>query len=64
MSESRPRVPNFEDIEFLTEIAKKLNEDEANHVYYILSEWTYAAGFAKGMIEMRELQNELEKERP
>lgn len=52
----KPKLPNFEDIEFLTVIAKKLTEDEANHVLYILNEWSYASGFAKGMIEMCELQ--------
>lgn len=55
MVQDRPRVPSFEDIEFLTVIAKKLTEDEANHIYYIFNEWSYASGFAKGLIEMNEL---------
>lgn len=65
MSESRPKLPTAEDINEVSEIAKfyKLTHSDANTLFRILNEWSYAAGFAKGMLEYKELMNEVENER-
>ncbi len=56
-NESRPREPTLEDIQCICLLIKKLTDDEASHVLYMLCEWSYASGYAKGMIGMRELIN-------
>lgn len=58
MSESRPVSPKPDDIENLVEIieAYKMTDTDANRLYRMLNEWTYAAGFSKGLLEMQELK--------
>lgn len=40
----------FDDIEAAVAIMKKLEPEDASQVSYMLCEWSYAVGFAKGVL--------------
>lgn len=56
-TETRYSVPvvhdeiEYEYIESLHAITKKLSDEEASHVLYMQTRWAYWNGFAKGMAE-------------
>lgn len=56
---SQPRVPTFEDIQAACEISQYLHDhgkkEEATLVLLIINEWSIAAGFAQGVLQMHEI---------
>ncbi len=52
------KQPSWEDIQALTSIAKKLDDDEASMIYSALVEWSYNYGYAKGILETLKAMNE------